>query len=45
VLILDPDRQWYEPYWISVDTLLAGMATKDSGGTAYRGLVRVTAAK
>jgi hypothetical protein len=45
VLILDPDRQWYEPYWISVDTLLAGMATRDSGGKHYRGLVRVTLEK
>ncbi|MGE0526077.1 MAG: phytochelatin synthase family protein [Bdellovibrionales bacterium] len=38
VLILDPDRQWYEPYWVSEATLLKAAAifgfrskTKSSG--------------
>lgn len=30
VLVLDPDRQWYEPYWIPDTVALAGMATRDS---------------
>lgn len=29
VLLLDPDRQWYEPYWVTVDTFLEGISTKD----------------
>lgn len=39
VLILDPDRQWYEPYWVSVDTFMAGMATTDKTTNANRGYV------
>lgn len=39
VLVFDPDRDYYEPYWISVDTLLAGMATLDKGAGAHRGYV------
>jgi hypothetical protein len=41
VLILDPDREYYEPYWISVDTFLEGMATKDKGAGANRGYVLI----
>lgn len=37
VLIFDPDREYYEPYWVSVDTFLAGMATKDHAGVENRG--------
>lgn len=37
VLILDPDRQWHQPYWVSEDLLLKAMATKDSSGKHYRG--------
>jgi hypothetical protein len=43
-LIFDPDRRWYEPYWVSDRTLLAGMATRDDqapGKGAQRGYVRV----
>jgi hypothetical protein len=43
VLVLDPDRQWYEPYWVSVDVFLKGLATKDSGGKAYRGYLLIDA--
>ena len=39
VLIFDPDRDYFEPYWISMDTFLAGMATLDKGAKAYRGYV------
>lgn len=37
VLIFDPDREYYEPYWISVDTFVAGMNTRDQASDAYRG--------
>ncbi len=40
-LILDPDRQYYEPYWVSLDALLAGMSTIDPGAGKARGYVRV----
>ena len=29
VLILDSDREYYEPYWVSVDDFVKGMATQD----------------
>lgn len=41
VLILDPDRRWYEPYWVSVEKLLAAMATVDNVSKQSRGLLRV----
>jgi len=44
-LILDPDRRWYEPYWVSLETLIAGMATKDLVSGKNRGLVRVRLAQ
>ena len=37
VLILDPDRLWYEPYWVSEKTFLAGMATHDKTSGFARG--------
>jgi hypothetical protein len=40
VLILDPDREYYEPYWISVAAFLKGMATLDPEQN-YRGLIAV----
>jgi hypothetical protein len=43
VLILDPDREWYEPYWVSEDIFFQGMATLDpSAGSTSRGLIQVT---
>lgn len=42
ILILDPDRQWYEPYWVPEDLLLKAMATKDSSGKSYRGYLWIT---
>jgi hypothetical protein len=39
VLILDPDREYYEPYWVSVDTLIAGMNTKDPVSGQNRGYI------
>jgi len=41
VLIMDPDRQWYEPYWVSEATLLKGMATKDKSSGKSRGYIWV----
>jgi hypothetical protein len=42
VLILDPDREWYEPYWVSEATLLKGMATPDLQSMKNRGYVLIT---
>jgi hypothetical protein len=39
VLVMDPDRKWYEPYWVSEETLLMGMATKDTASNRNRGYV------
>ena len=39
VLIMDPDREWYEPYWVSVDTLWKGMQTEDPVSKKMRGYV------
>jgi len=41
VLILDPDRTWYEPYWIPDTVALAGMATRDSVTGRPRGYLYV----
>jgi len=45
VLVFDPDRQWYEPYWVTVDTLTAGMAKLDRGTGRPRGYVWVRPSK
>jgi hypothetical protein len=29
VLVFDPDRTWYEPYWVADRTVLEAMATRD----------------
>jgi len=39
VLIMDTDRQWYEPYWVSDETFLRGMATVDKDSGKKRGYV------
>ena len=41
VLILDPDRDWYEPYWISEQRFVEGMNTKDSETSDFRGYILV----
>ncbi len=44
VLVMDVDRSWYEPYWVSDRTLLAGMAKPDDqapGRGLSRGYVHV----
>lgn len=39
VLIFDPDREDYEPYWIPMETLAAAMATLDKSSNQNRGYV------
>ena len=41
VLVLDPDREWYEPYWSKSADVLAGMQTEDKLVKKNRGLVWV----
>ncbi len=45
VLIMDVDRKWYEPYWVAVKTLLAGMHTLDQGTNQYRGFMTIRIAE
>lgn len=42
VLILDPDRRWYEPYWVPDTTLLRALRTTDETTHRPRGLLHVT---
>jgi hypothetical protein len=39
VLIMDPDRTYYEPYWVSEETFMKGLATTDSSVKQSRGIV------
>lgn len=41
VLVMDPDRDWYDPYWVSDEALVAAMATTDSTSGRSRGLIHV----
>ncbi|WP_437206512.1 phytochelatin synthase family protein [Planctomicrobium sp. SH664] len=41
VLILDPDRRWYEPYWVPTDVLLQGLQSIDPETGKMRGLLEV----
>lgn len=41
VLILDPDREYYEPYWVSVDSFVSGMVTTDSSVSTNRGYITI----
>lgn len=38
-LVFDPDRDWYEPYWVPLDTLVAGMARRDPETGRPRGYI------
>jgi len=42
VLIMDPDREWYEPYWVNEEAFLKGMNTLDKQSSLFRGFIRVT---
>ncbi|CAF0963091.1 unnamed protein product [Didymodactylos carnosus] len=39
ILVMDPERQNYEPYWISEDMLLHAMVTQDPESAQYRGYI------
>jgi hypothetical protein len=39
VLILDPDREYYEPYWVSLSTFVKGLATLDKDAGKNRGIL------
>ena len=41
VLILDPDRQWYEPYWVSEEVFLKGLLTRDNVSAKSRGYLKL----
>jgi hypothetical protein len=40
-LVMDVDREWYEPYWVSEETLAKGMATKDKTSGLNRGYLYI----
>jgi len=42
VLVLDPDRTWFEPYWVPEEVVLAGMATPDAVTSQPRGYLYVS---
>lgn len=42
VLILDPDRKYYQPYWVPYEKLFDGINTTDASTSKARGLVVVS---
>jgi hypothetical protein len=42
VLIMDPDRKLYEPYWVPEQLLLKSMSTVDTDGGHFRGYLIVS---
>jgi hypothetical protein len=41
VLVLDPDRRDYQPYWITEEVFLSGMATHDESAGCSRGYLAI----
>jgi hypothetical protein len=41
VLLLDPDREWYEPYWVPEDVFIGGMADSKADSIKPGGYVRI----
>lgn len=39
VLVLDPDRDWYEPYWVNLSQFVNALNSVDKGASTHRGLV------
>jgi hypothetical protein len=39
VLILDPDREYYEPYWVPFERFMKGLETRDSDSGRNRGIL------
>jgi len=42
VLIMDPDREYFEPYWVPEQLLLESMQTKDPISDKNRGFITIT---
>lgn len=45
VLVMDVDREYYEPYWVSTETLMKGMNEVDGTAKKARGLVVISRTK
>lgn len=45
VLVMDVDREWYDPYWVSEETLIQGLATRDTSNSRNRGYIWVQVAQ
>jgi len=45
VLIFDPDREWFEPYWVSEGTFVKGLTARDPAAPDGRGYLWVRLAK
>lgn len=44
VLILETDRRWYEPYWVSLDVFVAALSSlRDAAGAPAGGLTEIRA--
>jgi hypothetical protein len=41
VLILDPDREWYEPYWVTIDQFVRGISNPKADTSKPGGWVRM----
>lgn len=41
VLIFDPDREWFEPYWVSEGTFVKGLTARDPVAPNGRGYLHV----
>lgn len=41
VLILDPDRRWYEPYWVTEDVFFKGIENPKADSIAPGGLIYI----
>lgn len=39
VLVMDTDREWYEPYWVSWEKAFEAMSTQDSASSKTRGYI------
>lgn len=42
VLIMDPDREYYAPYWVSLKKFIEGMSTQDARAQRSRGYILVS---
>jgi hypothetical protein len=41
ILILDPDRDWYEPYWVTIDQFVRGIANPKADTKLPGGWIRL----